>query len=409
MKQNGSANGVLAILVAAATAAVLASAPQSGGALPVIAASGGPAAAEAGQGHATGAAPAVQVSAPAVVPTWQQVNINGFADVGAPGAVEVSAGEAFGGYLYAATYNPIDLPPSTLDGTQIFRSADGMTWKKVTEPAFGNNHDTAPPAILDFAPFNGYLYAGAGRGNASQLWRSANGTIWAPIDVTGFSDPNNVAITALTEFGGKFYAGVSNQVNGAQIWSSFTGDNNTWSRVGPIQLGTVPAAVTDFAQFGDALYAAITYESDLTAQVWRSTGGNWETVVSNGFGSANTMSTGGMAVFSGYLYVGAGNTSSGAQLWRSNDGTTWNQVITPAFGDANNQKIDSVYVFQNQLYVSTKNASTGIEIWRWTNSTQWEQVNQDGFGDSSNDGFEQRQRHRGIPGPSLRGHVKCAG
>ena len=75
-----------------------------------------------------------------VVPDWQQVNSSGFGD---PQASEVSALTAFNGHLYAGTYNPID-PGPQLDGAQIFRSADGETWTPVTDPGFGNDHDTAP-------------------------------------------------------------------------------------------------------------------------------------------------------------------------------------------------------------------------------------------------------------------------
>ena len=91
-----------------------------------------------------------------------------------------------------------------------------------------------------------------------------------------------------------------------------------------------------------------------------------------------------MAVFGGYLYVGAGNTAVGAQLWRTNDGESWEQTITPAFGDANNQKVEMVFVFQNQLYVSVKNTATGMELWRSADGALWEQANLDGFGDSNN-------------------------
>ena len=55
------------------------------------------------------------------VPGWQQANSNGFGD---PQAGEVSAVEAFNGYLYAGTHNPSD-PAKLFDGAQIFRSADG--------------------------------------------------------------------------------------------------------------------------------------------------------------------------------------------------------------------------------------------------------------------------------------------
>jgi hypothetical protein len=91
-----------------------------------------------------------------------------------------------------------------------------------------------------------------------------------------------------------------------------------------------------------------------------------------------------MAVFGGYLYVGAGNIVNGAQLWRSNNGTSWAGAITPGFGNPNNKTVETVFVFQNQLYVGVQNDQTGIEIWHSADGTLWEQVNQDGFGDNNN-------------------------
>ena len=316
------------------------------------------------------------------VQDWEQVNSNGLGD---PQIMEVTALEVFNGFLYAGAHNLID-PAPLFDGAQIFRSSDGTTWVPVTQPGFGNSHDIAPPAILDFLVFNNQLYAGTGRGNASQLWRSSNGTIWAPMDVTGFSDPDNVDITALAVYDGKIYAGVTNQVTGAQVWSSFTGDNNSWTQIAPAVPGTVPSAITGFAAFtlDGGLYAAV--ESEAPAQIWRSYGGDWETVVNDGFGDGSTLSTGGLTEFGGYLYVGAGNTALGAQLWRTNDGTIWQQTIDPGFGDRNNQTVETAFVFQNQLYVSVNNVVTGMEIWRSTDGTLWEQVNLNGFGDSNNSG-----------------------
>jgi hypothetical protein len=316
------------------------------------------------------------------VHNWEQVNNNGFGD---PQVMEVTALGAFNGFLYAGTHNLIDLAP-LFDGAQIFRSADGTTWVPVTQPGFGNSHDIAPPAILDFIIFNNQLYAGTGRGNASQIWRSSNGTIWAPMDVTGFSDPDNVDITALAVYDGKIYAGVTNQVTGAQVWSSFTGDNNSWTHMAPVVPGTDPSAITGFAEFtfDGGLYAVV--QSEAPAQIWRSFGGDWEVIVNDGFGDANTLSTGGLTEFGGYLYVGAGNTAVGAQLWRTNDGATWEPAIPPGFDDPNNQTVETVFVFHNQLYVSVNNAVTGMEIWRSTDGTLWEQANLNGFGDSNNSG-----------------------
>lgn len=324
-------------------------------------------------GVASGASWRVGFALPQALPAWQQVNSNGFGDVQAG---EVSALAPFNGTLYAGTHN-------ATSGARIYRAPDGQTWTAVTEPGFGIPHDTAPPAILDLMVFNGRLYASTGRGDGpGQIWRTVNGVNWVAVVVAGFADPDTVDITALAAYGGKLYAGATNALSGAQIWSSFTGDSNSWTQVAPATPGTAVARVTGFAEFDGALYAAV--ESDAPAQVWRSYGGAWTTVVGNGFGNAQTTATGGMAAFGNYLYVGAGNSAQGAQLWRSSDGTNWAQAISPGFGDANNQQVEMVSVHQNELYVGVQNTATGIEVWRSPDGSLWEQVNQDGFGDSNN-------------------------
>jgi hypothetical protein len=319
---------------------------------------------EAGSTYSPGVPESVQA-----IPDWLQVNNNGFGDP--------QAGlEVFNGYLYAGIY-------SDAHDARIYRSSNGVTWTPVIEPGFGISHDIAPRAILDFIIFNNRLYTSTGRGgDPGQIYRTLNGVNWAPMVIYGFNDPDNVDITALAIYDGMIYAGVTNLLTGAQIWRSYTGDNNTWTKIAPETPGTATASISGFAEFGGALYAAV--ESEAPAQIWQSYGGAWTTVVSNGFGDSNTLSTGGLAVFGGYLYVGTGNTAHGAQLWRTNDGVTWNQAITPGFGDLNNQKVETVFVFQNQLYVSVKNAVTGMEIWRSADGMLWEQANQDGFGDSNN-------------------------
>lgn len=305
---------------------------------------------------------------------WEQANPSGFGD---PLTVEVSALEPFDGYLYAGSTN-------LTAGARVYRSADGLKWDSVSQPGFGVPHDTAPRAIVDLAVFGGRIYASTGRGDgAAHLWRSSNGATWTPMTVTGFGDPDTKDVTVLAVFDGMLYAGAANKNTGAQIWRSPSGDNNTWTQVAPTNPGSGPAAVTAFATFGGALYATV--ESNGPVEVWRSaTGSQWEPVVSDGFGDSGVTSSGGMAEFGGYLYVGAGHQMAGAQLWRTNDGAAWDQVLTPGFADANNRQIDSVFTFQNQLYVSTRNAATGLEVWRSADGQAWEQTNADGFGDSHN-------------------------
>jgi hypothetical protein len=122
------------------------------------------------------------------------------------------------------------------------------------------------------------------------------------------------------------------------------------------------------------------------SQIWQTVGGEWTTVVSDGFGDSATTTTGGMGELGGYLYAGAGNQTAGAQLWRTRDATNWEQAITPGFGDPNNQRVEAVFVFRNQLYISVRNVQTGIQLWRSADGASWHQVNQDGFGDSNNTG-----------------------
>ena len=317
------------------------------------------------------------------LPGWQQVNNNGF-DI--PGTLEVSALQAFNGNLYAGTHNPLD-PEPLYDGAGIFRSPDGVNWTSVILPGFGAAHDAAPPAILDLALFNGKLYAGTGRGNAAKIYRTVDGLNWAPVVNSGFGDPDTRHINDLVEYNSYLYAGVTNEVSGAQIWRSFSGDSNSWSQVAPEVAGSAPAGVTAMASFSNTLFAAVEFEADAPLQIWASaTGSNWTTIISDGFGDADNTMTGGMAVFSDTLYLGVGNLTSGAHLWRTNNGTSWEQAITPAFVDANNQKIEMVFVFQNHLYVSTRNSASGIEIWRSADGSVWEQANLDGFSDIDNTG-----------------------
>lgn len=309
------------------------------------------------------------------MPGWQQVNHSGFGD---PRTVEVSALETFNGRLYAGTANAVD-------GARIFRSQDGIAWTPVTQPGFGIAHDISPPSILDLIVFNGQLYASTGRGDGpGQIWRTLDGVNWAPMVIAGFNDPDTVDITALAVYDGALYAGATSLLSGAQVWRSFTGDNNTWMRVAPAEPGTDAGYVTGFAVLDGALYAAV--ESNAPAQIWCTYGGDWTTVVSNGFGDPLTTSTGGVAEFAGYLYVGAGNSADGAQLWRTSDGASWEQVINPAFGDPHNLEVEMVFVFQNQLYVSARNAQTGLQLWRSVDGTLWQQANAGGFGDSNNSG-----------------------
>lgn len=138
--------------------------------------------------------------------------------------------------------------------------------------------------------------------------------------------------------------------------------------------------------FGNYIYAGVGNNSG--AQVYRSTDGTiWEQVVSDGFGDANNDWVGDLETYRGQLYASTYKpTGGGAEIWRSATGNSgsWSQVNTDGFGDQYNLAVEAMTVFGDDLYAGTfYNSATGGEIWRTNDGTNWLQVNTDGFGDGS--------------------------
>jgi hypothetical protein len=91
-----------------------------------------------------------------------------------------------------------------------------------------------------------------------------------------------------------------------------------------------------------------------------------------------------MTIYEGYLYVGTRNGVTGAQLFRTANGTTWDPVMVNGFGDLNNFKIETIYSWNGSLFAGSDNDVSGVEIWKSMDGFVWHQVNLDGFGDSNN-------------------------
>lgn len=141
--------------------------------------------------------------------------------------------------------------------------------------------------------------------------------------------------------------------------------------------------------FDDYLYAGTSKPSSTGGELWRSNDGlSWNQVSSDGFGDNANIYLTDMEVAGEYLYIGTKN-SSGAEVWRSTNGTGFSQVNDNGFGDSNNLVVEQLIVFNDYLYASTYNNTSGTEVWRCdiTNCDaqgDWAQVNSDGFGDSIN-------------------------
>ncbi len=312
---------------------------------------------------------------------WAQSNASGF---GVPNNYAVSSLQAFGGQLYAGTTND--------SGGQIWRTADGVTWNPASGSGFGIPTPMSNSIIYDMITFNGMLYAGAGHwfgpGVAGQIWRSANGGTWERVTGGWELNPNNMGVVNFAAFGARLYAATFNPVDGTEIWRSATGNSNDWERVAASGFGGGASfwQVTGLIVSNAYLYAAVEEQAVGTgAQIWRTADGSvWSPVMTNGFGNPANYQVGGWAVFNGYLYVGTLNDATGGQLWRSPDGVSWSPLVGNGFGDINNYKIEGLVFANGVLFAFTDNKVTGTEVWRSTNGVNWSQDNPDGFGTNTN-------------------------
>jgi hypothetical protein len=322
----------------------------------------------------SGGHPAVQATASSSI-DWTQVNASGF---GYFTNAAVLSLEVFAGDLYAGASNWVE-------GGQVWRTSDGLTWMQVSDLGFESAYTTTNTALLDMIEFDDQLYVGTGWGSAAgQIWRSSDGENWTLVEDAGFDDPGDIAIATFAVFSGTLYV-ATDSTNGLEIWRSSTGDSESWARVVDNGNGNTHNGIcTGLMEFNGYLYAAVENETD-GAEIWRTSNGTtWTSVVSGGFGDADNTQTGGLGIFDGYLYIGTRNDTTGGQIWRTDDGTYWTQVISDGFEDGNNFKVESLVAFGGELYAATDNTVTGIEVWSSPDGEYWTQVNTDGFGDSDN-------------------------
>jgi hypothetical protein len=297
----------------------------------------------------------------------------------------INAMTEFKGELYAGTMSVISAVPVN---SAVYRSKDGMNWKKVSQDGFGDPlHNTTIGAMI---AFKDKLYVGTGdwfRNGVAQLWRTRDGATWEPIDTAGFGDSNNFVLSGLTTYRGMLYAASWNSEKGVQIVRSATGNPGSWAKATGIFDDAIYAAQmnTGFITYDDRLYLAV--EGQGTGVYRSKDGSKWEAVSPAGLWGG----TGGFAIYKDQLYLGVG-TSTGGGIWRTRDGKNWSRVMEGGFGDANNWKVETLVTYAGDLYAIVSNMGTGVEVWGTNGGEKWEQVNLDGFnGSCFPDGF--------FPGP----------
>lgn len=213
---------------------------------------------------------------------------------------------------------------------------------------------------------------------------------WLQRNINGFGDRNRY-VNALTPFGGYLYAGTAKMAaRGAQIWRMDAAGN--WNAVMTDGFGgQYNVGIDHLVEFKGRLYAGIWNSTpnppyvDTGGEIWRSNNGTiWEQVANGGFGNRYNGEIFHMAVYNDQLYAGTWTYTNtlGAGIWRSSTGDAgdWTQVAANGFGDPDNRAILTMQEFDGYLYAGTRSrTANGADIWRYDGAT-WTPVVTDGFG-----------------------------
>jgi len=331
----------------------------------------------------------VQKFAPGV-PGWAQVNINGFGDL-TNGNIHTLG--AFGGELYAGTYNR--------NGSQIWKkSAGSNNWTQAAAVGLGNTNNIG---INHLVLFNSQFYAGVRNDTeGARIYRSNNGSTWDPVVTSGFTDTNTFGVYRLASFNNQIYAGTGIFANrGAEIWRSPSGDSGTWTLV----VGNGYDSSNNYIMRSSEVHSGYLYFGTMnidTTTGMTTTGGivirsssgdngSWTKVTDGGFGDNNNYVISSLVSFNGYLYASTGRWNfSGVQVWRCQDcdsQSDWQKVVDNGFGNPYNWGIGTLQIFDGNLYLVIANEETGMEVWCSStgDSDDWTQIGSEGFGDSNND------------------------
>lgn len=115
------------------------------------------------------------------------------------------------------------------------------------------------------------------------------------------------------------------------------------------------------------------------APLWAYDGERFTRAAADGFGIADNVGVTPGAVFQGKLYVGTSNFTTGAQLWRSSDGSHWERVGQTLFTTQSDFNCWPMGVQDGKLIIGFDNYDLGCRVWSY-DGTNFARANVDGFG-----------------------------
>ncbi|GEM_PF-1610624 len=280
----------------------------------------------------------------------------------------------FADLLWVGTSNPVT-------GAQIWVT-NGTHWKRANVPGFdlGSRNTSSSRGM---AVFNNQLYVGTendvdgagvfrynGSTDFNDIGNFANIARWEQVNEPGFGEPGiNLAVSELITYSASdeyLYAG-------------------TWNATG---YGLIRGLLQQDFSFLSG------------CQVWRTNGTVntsdpprllWEKVVDGGFNSSLNGAILSSAVFGDHLYMGTQNFDTGAEIWRTANGTDWECVanfgffnFTPPdfdFRGFGNGYMWCMINYSDMLFVGTMNPILGCQVWMSTTGDwgSFEQVNVNGM------------------------------
>jgi N-acetylneuraminic acid mutarotase len=295
----------------------------------------------------------------------------------------LSRGVSFNGAMWVIGGGRAD----GLDTNDIWRSADGLTWSRVTPvgPIF------APLDSQRMLVFNNRMWVlggwdyfsteGGTQTFSNEVWSTADGVNWTLHAPTGGVIFSPRAAHEAVVFNGKMWVvgGADNTTRYNDVWSS--ADGATWVREQE-HAAFSPRYTHTIAALNNAmwLFAGTDTPSGTTPAVglqdaWRSTDGRtWTQLTTPPFAPRMEQAT---TVFNGVIVVTAGyndNSYFGSirynDVWSTADGITWSQhtAAAPFSGRASPILLNH----NNQLYlIGGFSLSRTHDVWRSNNAVDW--------------------------------------
>ncbi|HMD90788.1 MAG TPA: hypothetical protein VKF38_16655 [Anaerolineaceae bacterium] len=265
-----------------------------------------------------------------------------------------------------------------INGAGLWVSFDGTNIQKAMLGGTLNTRNTcwvtgSQPGVV----FNGYLYYGTtNKVQGAEIWRTADGLSWNKVGAGGLGSVGNFALRPELVYNNQLYV-LSLNYDGFQLFR--TSDGITWEKVvdkgfGAVRFNNITCRL---AVFNNQLYL-ITINQDRRKiarpikveqaaagfQLYSSKDGkNWAKAAPDGFGNINN-TTGELKVIGNQMYVETGfNYVDGSEVWRTSDGLSW-QMIFKAASLTSYHLNAAVYPFQNRLYAVTNDIKVGVQVWQ---------------------------------------------